>query len=398
MRPLSVAMLSWEYPPLVVGGLGRHVHALAHALAGQGTRVTVYARGPEGIQEDGGVRVLRTQPIPPGIGFRDLVPWSMALNLGLLRGAAADLAGTQPDVIHAHDWLVAPAALALGDLLGVPVVATIHATEHGRHGGRLEGPVQGFVHGVERWLVGEADRLITCSAFMRDEVRRVFGLPDAVVETIPNQVDLAEFGPAGSTAKRDRPTLLFAGRLEHEKGVQTLLRALPYVARRLPWVRLRIVGRGTYAEELRGLAAGLGVLGRARFDGWVDAARLRELYTSSDAVVVPSVYEPFGLVALEAMACGVPVVVADTGGLRELVEDEVTGLRFPPGEPLALANTLIRVLTDRDLARALGRAGRALVAGRETWAGAAARTAQVYRLMLRERERPAIPLPHSARP
>jgi glycogen(starch) synthase len=398
MRPLSVVMLSWEYPPWVVGGLGRHVHALAHALAGQGNRVTVYARGPEGTREDGGVQVFRTQPIPPGIGFRDLVPWSMALNLGLLRGAAADLAGTQPDVIHAHDWLVAPAALALGNLLGVPVVATIHATEHGRHGGRLEGPVRGFVHGIERWLVAEADRLITCSAFMRDEVRRVFGPPDTVVETIPNQVDLAEFGPAGSTAKHDRPTLLFAGRLEHEKGVQTLLRALPYVARRLPWVRLRVVGRGTYAKELRGLAAGLGVLGRARFDGWVDAGRLRELYTSSDAVVVPSVYEPFGLVALEAMACGVPVVAADTGGLRELVQDEVTGLRFPPGEPQVLANALIRVLTDRDLARALGRAGRALVAGRETWAGAAARTAQVYRLTLRERERVAIPVPQSARP
>ncbi|HEX2024889.1 MAG TPA: glycosyltransferase family 4 protein, partial [Actinomycetota bacterium] len=274
-------MLSWEYPPLVVGGLGRHVYSLSHAEAAQGHQVTVYARGPDAVQDDGAVRVVRAQSVPPGLPFRDLVPWAMALNLGLLRRAAANGADP-PDVIHAHDWLVAPAALALRDMTGVPVVATIHATEQGRHLGRLGGPIQRFVHDVERWLVTESDRLITCSAFMRAEVGRVFDVPPSSIETIPNQVDLGEFRPPATSTASARPTLLFAGRLEHEKGVQTLLRALPMVARRVPWVRLRVVGRGTYAGELERLAASLGLTGRVRFDGWVDADRLRELYGSSD--------------------------------------------------------------------------------------------------------------------
>lgn len=391
-------MLSWEYPPLVVGGLSRHVHALAHALSAQGHQVTVFTRGPEGFQHDGPVRVIRARSIPPGIAFRDLVPWSMALNLGLLGKSAADLAEGPPDVIHLHDWLVAPAALALRDLTGSPVVATVHSTEQGRHGGRVHGPVQRFVDGVERWLVEEVDRIVTCSAHMQGEVSRVFGVEPGLVEVIPNQVDVAAFGSTGVPARNSRPTLLFAGRLEHEKGVQTLLEAIPLVARDLPWVRLRVVGRGTYASQLQRRARRRGLKGRVRFDGFVDASHLRELYLSSDAVVVPSLYEPFGVVALEAMASGVPVVVSDTGGLRELVEDEVTGLRFPPGDHAALARRLVRVLSDPDLARRLGREGRAMVAGRDTWAGAASRTAEVYRLALRDRDRDRTVLSSPSRP
>jgi glycogen synthase len=390
MRTLSVAMLSWEYPPLVVGGLGRHVYSLSHAAAAQGHRMTVYVRGPDGVHEDDGVRVVRAQSIPPGVPFSDLVPWAMALNVGLLRRAAPN--GTPPpDVIHAHDWLVAPAALALRDMTGAPVVATIHATEHGRHRGRLNGPVQRFVHDVERWLVTEADRLITCSAFMRAEVGRVFDVPPSSIETIPNQVDLAAFRPPATPTPPAGSTLLFAGRLEHEKGVQTLLHALPLVARRIPPVRLRVVGRGTYAAELERLAGAIGLSGRVQFDGWVDPERLRELYVSSNAVVIPSLYEPFGLVALEAMACGVPVIASDTGGLQELVENEVTGIRFPPGDHVALAEVIIRLLTDRTLARSLGRAGRLMVVGRDTWASAAARIAEVYRQAVRDRHGSRLP-------
>jgi glycosyltransferase involved in cell wall biosynthesis len=226
---------------------------------------------------------------------------------------------------------------------------------------------------------------------MRAEVQRVFGLPASAVEAIPNQVDLAGFRSAESKVPATRPTLLFAGRLEYEKGVQILLRAVRLVARRLPWVRLRIVGRGTYAGELERLAGRLGLAGRVRFDGWVEADRLRELYAATDLVVVPSLYEPFGLVALESMACGIPVVASDTGGLPELIEDEGSGILVPPGDHVALARALLRLLSDRELAQRLGRAGRAAVSGRETWAGAASRTAEVYRLALRDRERPSLP-------
>jgi glycogen(starch) synthase len=383
-------MLSWEYPPLVVGGLSRHVHALAHALGAQGHQVTVYTRGRDGSQHEGPVRVVRAGSIPPGIPFSDLVPWSMALNLGLFRRSAAELGSERPDVIHLHDWLVAPAALGLRDLAGAPVVATIHATEHGRHGGRVERPVPRFIDAVERWMVEEADRLIVCSSSMQAEAIDVLGADPAVVDTIPNQIDTSLFRPARTSSPARRPTLLFAGRLEYEKGVQTLLHALPVVARRLPEIRLRIVGRGTYADHLHRQARQLGLDGRVRFDGFVDPDRLRDLYVSSHAVVVPSLYEPFGLVALEAMACGVPVVVSDAGGLRELVDHGATGLRFPAGDHGALARALVRLLCDQDLARRVGRAGRGAVAGRDTWAEAAARTAEVYRLAIGPREPAAL--------
>lgn len=386
MRSLSVALLSWEYPPVVVGGLARHVHALARALAGDGHRVTVYTRGdartPAETHEDG-VRVVRVQGYPPNIPMDDLVPWVLGLNLALLHRVERDIRDRPPDVLHAHDWLVAYAGAALKDLADFPLVVTIHATEHGRHRGRLGGPTQRFVHAVERWLTGEADRLITCSAYMRGELTRLFGVPTAKLDMIPNEVDVPAFertsGPRGEAWSGGAPVILFAGRLQYEKGVQTLLRALPLIRRRVPGVRVLITGRGTYRRDLETLADRLSLDGQVRFEGFIDEDRLRCLYRTADVVVVPSLYEPFGLVALESMAAGTPVVAADTGGLREIVEHGVTGLRFVPADPGSLARATVRVLTDRPLAERLAARARAALAERGSWADAASRTADAYR-------------------
>ena len=400
-RPLSVALLSWEYPPAVVGGLSRHVFHLAHGLAADGHEVTVYTRGhPDAPPEetDGGVRVVRTDEYPPRIAFDDLVPWVLAFNLSLLHRAEMDLRDRPPDILHAHDWLVGYASAALKDLHALPLVATVHATEYGRHQGHLPGPMQVLIHQVEWWLTFEAGRVITCSQYMREEVTRIFELPPDKVEVIPNGVDLERFAPSPEAASAraelspdGRPLIVFAGRLEYEKGVQTVLEALPRIETGAPGTRFVVAGAGTHREELERRAADLGVADRVRFEGFCDEARLRALYGAADLVIVPSLYEPFGLVALETMACGSPVIAADTGGLREIVDHDITGLRFTPGDADSLAEVAIRLLTDRRMGRRLALEAQSLLAERHSWSAVAARTAETYRRAIvedvRRRER-----------
>jgi glycogen(starch) synthase len=387
MRPLSVALLSWEYPPVVVGGLSRHVYELSRHLARDGHSVTVYTRGHPGSSSadiEDGVRIARVREYPPPLAVEDLIPWTLAFNIGLIDRATPELLEDPPDVLHAHDWLVAYAAQVLRGLASLPLVTTIHATEHGRHGGRLPGPTQRFIHRVERWLVSESDRVITCSSFMRDEVAGALGADEGRLDLVPNQIDLTPFQQAVPSARpevwpEDRPMVLFAGRLEYEKGVQTVLDALPALERSVPGVGLIVAGDGTYRSALERRATSLGLDGRVRFLGFADETRLRSLYRSADLAIVPSLYEPFGLVTLEAMASGTPVLVADTGGLREIIEHDVTGMRFPPGDARALAASAARILREPALARRLAREARSALAARGSWSVAAGRTAEVYR-------------------
>lgn len=374
-------MLSWEYPPVVVGGLSRHVYELSRHLAQAGHDVTVYTRGhsdapTERVEE--GVRVVRVQGYPPPLD--DMIPWTLALNIALIHRAMDELAERHTDVLHAHDWLVAYAGTVLADLCSIPLVTTIHATERGRHSGRLPGTRQKFVHEVERWLVSESERIVTCSSFMREQVASSLGADPERLDLIPNEVDLAPFDADVSAPARDRgrPELLFAGRLEYEKGVQTLLEAMPVIRREVEGAVLIIAGNGTYRPELERLALELG-LEEVRFVGFVEEDRLRELYRSARVAIVPSLYEPFGLVALEAMASGTPVVASDTGGLREIIADGISGLCFPPGDAGALAEAAVRVLRDPGLGDRLAAEARSALATRGSWSTAAARTVETYR-------------------
>ncbi|MGH2711652.1 MAG: glycosyltransferase family 4 protein [Actinomycetota bacterium] len=380
MRPLSVALLSWEYPPVVVGGLSRHVYELSRHLAQAGHEVTVYTRGhPDAPSEEvrEGVRLVRVQGYPPPLD--DLIPWTLTFNIALIHRAMDELAEGRADVLHAHDWLVAYASTVLADLCSLPLVATIHATELGRHRGRLPGPRQTFVHEVERWLVSEAERVITCSAFMREQVSDSLGADRGRLDLIPNEVDLTPFADPPGAPGTGSPTVLFAGRLEYEKGVQTLLEALPRIAREVPGVRLLIAGNGTYRPELERLAAELELDGLVSFEGFVDESRLRSLYRSADIAIVPSLYEPFGLVVLEAMASGTPVVASDTGGLCEILTHDVTGLLFSSGDAAELASTAVRVLKDQTLGARLALEARSSLSARGSWTTAATRTAETYR-------------------
>lgn len=394
---MRILLLSWEHPPRVVGGLGRHVGALTRTLAAAGHDVHVVTRGhPDAPNEEyrDGVHVVRVGEAPPVIPFdaQNLVPWVLAFNNGLQAAAHRVLREHEVDVIHAHDWLVAYAAAGLKVAHDLPLVATIHATEYGRHQGYLPTDLSKLIHQVEWWLTYEARRVITCSRAMKREVRRIFHLPGEKVDVVPNGVAVEDFriDPAEVAAfrraalRRGERMVVFAGRLEYEKGVQTVLHAMERLLDEVGPVRFSICGEGTYADELRALVRKLKLQRRVEFTGFLEDHDLRLHYAAADVAVTPSIYEPFGLVAVEAMACGTPVVVGDTGGLREIVGRNDAGLRFEPGDPEGLADALVAVLTDDDLAARLVERANEVIARRYDWSRVAMRTVKVHRQAVRE--------------
>ncbi|KMS82290.1 glycogen synthase, partial [Streptomyces regensis] len=196
---MRVLMLSWEYPPVVVGGLARHVHALARHLVAAGHDVTVLCRHVAGTDAEThptshdvveGVRIVRVAEDPLHVTFeRDLVAWTLSMGHAMTRAGYALLAEWRPDVVHAHDWLVTNPGVALADAAGVPLVGTIHATEAGRHSGWLSHPLNQQVHSVEWWLANRADALITCSQAMRSEVAQLFDVDADAISVIHNGIE-----------------------------------------------------------------------------------------------------------------------------------------------------------------------------------------------------------------
>jgi glycogen(starch) synthase len=406
---MRVLMFSWEYPPVVEGGLARHVCGLAEQLVVQGVEVHVISRGPEATahEERAGVIVLRVAEPPFPRDMDAFLRWVATMNRdmsALADGLASEL---DVDLVHSHDWLVADAAWGSARRLERPWVVTVHATEHGRHQGWVQKHPQSEIHRAERAMARQADHLITCSRYMRGHVADVFGVQRRQITALRNGIDLQRAEPQqdmtpvtspgagvpnGRAAARaglatpDELLVLLIGRLVFEKGFHLALDALaPLVHDRdpaRPAVRFAVVGTGTAEQDLRRQARRLRLERAGTFLGWVDDERLRELYRAADVCVVPSIYEPFGIVALEAMAAGCPSIVADTGGLREVVPaGEEVGLRFPPGDAAALRRALARMLDDYDLRTRITTGARAHVAAFD-WPRVAQATCEVYARVL----------------
>ena len=408
---MKVLMVSWEYPPVVIGGLGRHVHHLSTALAAAGHEVVVLSRRPSGtdpsthpssdeMNED--VRVVAAAQDPHEFTFgKDMMAWTLAMGHAMVRTGLSlkkKRSGRpwRPDVVHAHDWLVAHPAVALSEFYDVPMVSTIHATEAGRHSGWVSGSLSRQVHAVESWLVRESDSLITCSASMRDEITELFGPGLAEVTVIRNGIDAARWpfaerrhhGVAGGP-----PELLFVGRLEYEKGVHDAIAALPRIRRAHPGTTLTIAGDGTQQDWLVEQARKRRVLKATRFVGRLDHAELLAALHRADAAVLPSHYEPFGLVALEAAAAGTPLVTSNIGGLGEAVINGATGMSCPPRDVARLAEAVGAVLDDPAAAQRRARAARERLTSDFDWHTVADETAQVYLASKRLERQPLPRLP-----
>ncbi len=250
---------------MVVGGLGRHVYQLATALAAAGHEVVVLSRRPSGtdpsthpstdeIAED--VRVVAAAQDPHEFDFgADMMAWTLAMGHSMVRAGLAikDRRNRpwRPDVVHAHDWLVAHPAIALAEYFDVPLVSTIHATEAGRHSGWVSGRISRQVHAVESWLVRESDSLITCSASMSDEITELFGPGLAETRVIRNGIDAALWPFARRQPRNGPAQLMYLGRLEYEKGIHDAIAALPRIRRTHPGTTLTIAGTGTQERVAR---------------------------------------------------------------------------------------------------------------------------------------------------
>jgi glycogen(starch) synthase len=384
-----VLILSWEYPPLIEGGLARHVRKISESLAELGTDVHVLTRGGEESPaeesvDDVAIHRVREPSRPLDLG--EFVTWVERMNADML-AAGVELGDRFDfDVVHGHDWLVAAACDHLARRFDAPLVTTIHATEYGRHQGWVDKHPQSYIHGVERWITNRSDWVIACSYYMREQIADIFGVEEEGITVIPNGIDPGDLQPQngaelrrlrGQFADPDQKLVLLIGRLVYEKGFHVALEAMPSLIERLPETRFLVAGSGTHEAELRRQAADLGLLEHGSFLGWIGDDVLHSLYRIADLCVVPSIYEPFGLVALEAMASGCPCIVADTGGLREVVPHDEAGLRFQARDPDALAAVAGRVLADDQLGRRLVAEARQHVR-RFDWLDVAERTADVY--------------------
>ena len=375
---VRILMLTWEFPPAETGGVGAHVRGLSRALTVSGHDVVIFTiQTDDTIDQDvlDGVRIRRARVDLPWLADDDLVAVASSGNHHLV-SLIAQLGEWRPDIVHGHDWRTAWASSTLADIFGVPLVTTIHSTEQGRHGSHIPDGDPMSIHSVESWMANISQRVICCSRFMQREIIDGFELMPDSVALIPNGVDVAEWAPV---TEHDRETLVLAwGRVQYEKGFQVLAQAIGRLRGRVPGIRCVIAGRGPYLPELQSQVDIEGVSDLVQLAGYVTNEELRDLLHRAGCVVIPSLYEPFGIVALESLAADAPTVVARTGGLAEIMEGSAAGLMFEPGNAKQLATAIEQVLLNNQVAQDLRRHGATVLNERYSWAAIAQSTLTVY--------------------
>mgnify|MGYP002539370846 FL=1 len=373
---MKILMLTWEYPPRIVGGIARVVHDLSKRLIKDGHEVTVVtyrdsADVPE-YENDKGVNVYRVDNYM--IHPNNFIDWIMQLNFNML-SKATEIINKEGgfDVIHAHDWLVTYAAKSLKNAYDIPIVATIHATEAGRNSG-IHDETQRYINDTEWLLTYEATEVIVNSNYMKNEIQRLFGLPFDKINVIPNGINLSNFTGIERDydfrrqyAMDNEKIILYVGRLVYEKGVQHLIAAMPKILSNYNDAKLIIAGRGGMMDELRSEASNLGLNDKIYFTGYLNSKQVQKMYKCADVAVFPSTYEPFGIVALEAMLAGVPTVVSDVGGLDEIVTHGVDGMKSYAGNANSIADSVTALLYDHQLATNVSKKAKQKVKDQFNW-------------------------------
>jgi glycosyltransferase involved in cell wall biosynthesis len=388
---MRVLMLSWEYPPRIVGGISPHVYELSKELVKLDIEVHVITKNtplaPDEEIEESGVQIHRVH--------LDAEPHNFVHEIQLLN-KATDLRcrqlledwrpGGEPTIFHAHDWLSLDAARELKYEYQLPMVATIHATEYGRNNG-IHNDLQRYIHEQEYWLSYEAWRVIVCSDFMRNEVNRIFNSPFDKVDVIYNGVDPHKFEfdwkdeersiHRARFAKPGEHIVMYVGRFVREKGIQVLLNAASVILAKEPNTKFLIVGGGN-REKFERFVRWYGLQDKVIFTGFMANRSLHMLYRVADVAVFPSLYEPFGIVALEGMAAGAAVVASDAGGLREVVLHDQTGTLSYAGNAESLGWAVVRALQDPKRAEKLKLEARKRIDAEFAWPLLAEQTAKVY--------------------
>ncbi len=398
---MRVLMISWEYPPYVVGGMGKHVAELVPTLAElaeaePGFRLdlltTRLADGPA-VEELNGRAWIHRVDVPP-MDPQDMFNSVMEAN-HVLERKALELAEAAPfHLVHVHDWLVARAGIHLKHRWKVPLVATVHATERGRHQSHLPTELSRQINQLEWELCYEAWRIIVCSGYMAGELQGYFSVPSDKMSIIPNAVNPAPLQACppeeiGRLRRRYAPQgqrlLFFVGRITPEKGLPVLLRAMPLILAKDPHVRLLVAGKNS--EQMQGLVDELGIGHAVELLGFISDEQRNCLYNAVDAAIFPSIYEPFGIVALEAMAAGCNVIASSVGGLSEVVRHMNTGITVLANSPESIAWAVEQLFQDPERARRLREEALNHVHNCYAWPLIARATLELYRTVLEERSR-----------
>ena len=387
---MKILMLTWEYPPRIVGGIARVVHDVSQRLIKDGHEVTVitYRDGnvPE-YENDKGVEVYRVDNYM--IHPNNFIDWIMQLNFNMI-AKATEVINKEGgfDVIHAHDWLVTYAAKSLKQSFNLPMVATIHATEAGGNSG-IHDDTQRYINDTEWLLTYEATEVIVNSNYMKGHVQGLFGLPFDKISVIPNGINLNNFTGIDRDydfrrrfAMDNEKIILYVGRLVYEKGVQHLISAMPKILENYHDSKLVIAGKGGMIDELKSQVESMGLSNKVYFTGYLNQKEVQKMYKCADVALFPSTYEPFGIVALEAMLAGIPTVVSDIGGLNEIVEHGVNGMKSYTGNPNSIADSVLSLLFDPQLAMNVTKNAKNKVKDEFNWQKIAQDTHYIYELAI----------------
>ena len=383
---MKVGTLTWEFPPRVVGGIARHCEGLAQALVQQNHDIHLFTLdfpGSPNYEEMNGVKVYRAST---ELGHPNFLTWVLMFNHFLSKRMADVTKSIDFDVLHVHDWLAAFSGISFKHYIKKPMVLTVHSTEVGRAQG-LNSPDSFSINGIEWWATYEADRVIVCSQSMKKEICDHFNLSLDKVDVIPNAIDVTKYQiPVDRGAVRQRygvgygeKLILCVGRLVPQKGIEYFIRAIPTIVKRYPEAKFIVVGEGWSRDILEAEARASGHVKKIRFTGFASDKEVIEIMTSADVLVVPSIYEPFGIVALEGMATGVPVVASQVGGLAEVIDHDHTGLFVYPRSPDSIAWAVERILSDPDHAKWLTENAKEKLHKAYSWEAVAMKTVEVYR-------------------
>ncbi len=383
---MKILMLAWEYPPRIVGGISRVVHDLSKTLLKDGHDVTVvtYKDGDvPSFEDDKGVKVYRIDNYM--INPNNFIDWIMQMNFNMVAKANEIIANEGKfDVIHAHDWLVAYAAKTLKNSYDIPIVSTIHATEAGRNSG-IRDEQQRYINDTEWMLTYESAEVIVNSNYMKNELQRLFGLPYEKINVVANGVNMTLFNGIEKDytfrrkfAMDNEKIILFMGRLVYEKGIQHLITAMPKILAGYNDAKLVICGKGGMIDELKAQVNAMGISNKVYFAGYMSGKDVQKMYKAADVSVFPSTYEPFGIVALEAMLAENPIVVSDIGGLNEIVTHRENGMKAYCGNPNSFADSILEVLYDHKLSADMVRKAKNKVRNEYNWSKIAQDTHFAY--------------------
>jgi len=383
---LNILMLSWEFPPLVVGGLSRHVFDLSRTLTKQGHQVfviTTFVEGLPAYEKIQGVHVCRVLSLQPH--HSDFFAWVNSLNAAMVHESLRLYKHIPFHLVHAHDWLVGSAARVIQTQLNIPLICTIHATEHGRNNG-IHNSLQESVHEKEKRLIHDAQAVIVCSEYMKKELIDLFYVQPDKISVFPNGIEpgmfLSQCRSNNITKKyrlsSDDRLIFSVGRVVYEKGFHILIEAADIIRKEKANVRFIVAGKGPLLHEYRALVKEKKLDEYIQFIGYITDDERNQLFHLSEIVVFPSLYEPFGIVALEGMVVGKPTIVTNTGGLQTIVEDGVSGIKVRPDDAFHLAEKILILLQDKEYAGRLGENGKKRVETMFGWDHIATKTTKLF--------------------